>query len=185
MPYLLTAIAFLITVISSLVVLLLALRFLLQWNRRPYDDSLGINQFVFLTSQPLVRPFNRFIPKWRSMELSPPILMWAVEALSLFLIALLSGKALGLGTVLLLALANVIELIIYIYMIALFIQAIMSFVAPYHPAYRFISAFTLPVLAPLQKRVPSLNGFDFSLLIAIVLLQLALILIVAPLRGGF
>lgn len=185
MSYLLTAFGFLINVISGLFVLLLSLRFLLQLVRTPYSDSLGIQQFVFLLTQPLIKPLNRVIPRWRGLELSTPLLTWGISFVSILLINLLVTEASNIATLLLFALGDVIETIIYIYIFSLFIFVLMSFINPNHPLYQFLRVLSSPILNPLQRRVQPINGIDLSVLIALILLQLALILIVAPLKGGF
>jgi len=185
MLYLLSAFSFLLNIILGLLITLLGLRFLLQLNRTPYSDSLGINQFVYLSSQPIIKPFNRFIPRWRSIELAPPMLMWVGELILHLFSLFISDHSSNLIAILSFALGNVIETLIYIFMLSFFIQVIMSFIDPYHPIYRFSSHFNSPLSRPIQQRLPPVNGMDFSVLIAMILLQLGLILLVAPLKGGF
>ncbi|MEP6943556.1 MAG: YggT family protein, partial [Betaproteobacteria bacterium] len=68
---------------------------------------------------------------------------------------------------------------------AIFIQAILSWVAPDGPLAGVLNALTFRVLAPIRRVVPPIGGsLDLSPLIAIVLAQLILILPVAWLEGA-
>jgi len=64
--------------------------------------------------------------------------------------------------------------------VAVFVQALLSWVAPDGPLAGVLNALTFPLLAPVRKIVPPLGGvLDLSPLIVIVLAQLVLILPVA------
>ena len=68
---------------------------------------------------------------------------------------------------------------------AIFIQAILSWVAPDGPLAGVLNALTFRVLAPIRRVVPPIGGsLDLSPLIAIVLAQLLLMLPVAWLEGA-
>ena len=85
------------------------------------------------------------------------------------------------GTVVLaLALYAVIELFkaaVWIVIITVVIQAVMSWFSPDGPLAGFLNAMTFRFLAPIRRFVPLLGGtLDLSPLILIVLLQLVLML---------
>ena len=98
---------------------------------------------------------------------------------------LLFGQGLrgGIVSLLILSIADILYLLAYLYIFALIIQAILSFITPpdqYNPISSFLYRLNEPLLRPIRRRVPPAGGFDFSVLIAIILIQLALILIVDP-----
>jgi YggT family protein len=63
---------------------------------------------------------------------------------------------------------------------AIFVQAILSWIAPDGPLAGVLNALTFRVLAPIRRILPPLGGtLDLSPLIAIVLAQLVLMLPVA------
>jgi YggT family protein len=82
-----------------------------------------------------------------------------------------------------LAALSIVELIkaaLWIMIGAIFIQAILSWVAPDGPLAGVLNALTFRVLAPIRRILPPLGGtLDLSPLIAIVLGQLVLMLPVA------
>lgn len=55
-----------------------------------------------------------------------------------------------------------------------FARVILSFVAPYsqHPAAKLIHDITEPILAPIRRVIPPMGGFDLSVLVVFVILNI-------------
>jgi YggT family protein len=68
---------------------------------------------------------------------------------------------------------DLISLTFDIFIVALFIQAILSWVNPdpYHPVSSLLRNLTFPILRPIQKHVPPIGGIDLSTLIALIALM--------------
>jgi len=67
--------------------------------------------------------------------------------------------------------------VVNLYMVALFVTAIFSWLPPQHRQnefYGFLRAITDPVLGPIRRVVPPVGGVDFSPLLAILLIQIIL-----------
>ncbi len=77
---------------------------------------------------------------------------------------------------------QLVRLSIYVFMVALLLQAVISWVNPHHPVAPFFDAFTRPMLAPLRKVVPLIGGIDISPIFAFLGLQLLLMIPVALLE---
>ena len=78
------------------------------------------------------------------------------------------------------ALVELVKATLWIMIGAIFVQAILSWVAPDGPLAGVLNALTFRVLAPIRRVVPPLGGtLDLSPLIAIVIGQLVLMLPVA------
>jgi YggT family protein len=75
--------------------------------------------------------------------------------------------------VLLAALHRFLQWILYGFMAMLVIEAIFSWVNPHAPLAPFIRALNEPLLRPLRKVVPLVGNLDLSLLVALILLQIA------------
>jgi YggT family protein len=43
-------------------------------------------------------------------------------------------------------------------------------VSPYHPVMRFLIQITEPLLAPIRRNLPVIGGFDFSPMVALLIL---------------
>jgi YggT family protein len=71
--------------------------------------------------------------------------------------------------------------ILYGFMALLIIEVIFSWINPTAPMAPFVRALNEPLLRHLRRVVPNAGGLDFSMLVAVILLQVAQML----LRGLF
>lgn len=171
------AISFLFDAIAGFFSVLLILRFLMQWLRVSFSGQLG--NFVVSTTNWAVKPLRRLIPGWRGLDwaslLAALLLQLALHALLLLLLG--GGELIALNplSLLLLTLRALLRLGIYVFIGALILQAVLSWVNPYSPLAAPVQQLTRPLLAPLQRIVPVISGIDLSLLVAILLLQMLLI----------
>jgi YggT family protein len=108
------------------------------------------------------------------------LLAWVAQCLWLGALTLASSAVFSASLAGMLAALAVVELIkaaLWIMIGAIFIQAILSWVAPDGPLAGVLNALTFRVLAPIRRVLPPLGGtLDLSPLIAIVLGQLVLML---------
>jgi YggT family protein len=180
------ALAFLVDVVFGLVTYALLLRFVMQWQRAPFRNPLG--QAVTALTDWAVKPVRRVVPGFRGVDWSTLGLAWLAQFGWLLALAGLTGS-LGLpGSVVptlgLLAVVELIKAAIWILVIAVFVQAILSWIAPDGPLMGLLNALTFRFLAPIRRLVPPLGGtLDLSPLILIVVLQLVLMLPVRWLEG--
>ena len=81
------------------------------------------------------------------------------------------------------ALADLVELVIVLYIGLVLVRALISFISVErsNPVVPLLFQLTEPVLRPIRKRIPAMGGFDFSPALAILAFMLALALLVAPL----
>ena len=125
------------------------------------------------------------MPGLWGMDLATLTLAWLCEVVLLFaLLALRDVEAGALTTaavfaVLVLAAVKILKMSIYILMVAVIVQAILSWVNPYSPVAPLLNSLTQPLLRPLQKRVPTIANVDLSPLVLIIILQLFLMVPVA------
>ncbi len=68
------------------------------------------------------------------------------------------------------AIGNVLDILLSIYMWVIIIAALVSWVNPdpYNPIVRFLYGVTEPVLRPIRRRLGIFGGIDFSPLIVIL-----------------
>ncbi len=85
--------------------------------------------------------------------------------------------------ILFLALVKLLRLTVYIIMGAVLLQALLSWVNPYHPVAPFFEALARPFLKPFQKAVPPIGGVDITPVLVLIACQLILMLPVAFLEG--
>ena len=75
------------------------------------------------------------------------------------------------------ALRALLRAAIYLIIGVLIVQAILSWVSPYAPAYRLLTPITDVILRPIRRIVPLVANVDISPLIAIIVAQVLLIFI--------
>ena len=178
-----TAIIFLIETIAGLFTVALLVRFLLQWARAAQRNP--ISDFLNALTNFAVRPARRFIPGMWGLDIATLLLAWLTQLLELFLVLELRGFSFGtasgqavLGLVLLAA-VTILRLILYIMMVVVIVQAILSWVNPYSPISPLLNALSRPVLRPFQRRIPTVANVDLSPLIVIIVFQLLLMVPIA------
>ena len=173
------ALKFLLDTALGLLTYAFLLRFAMQWLRAPFRNPVG--QALTALTDWAVKPLRRVLPGFRGLDWSTLLLAWLAQFLWLLAVALLLGGGAPSGTaVAVLALVAVIELLkaaLWLLIIVVFVQAILSWVAPDGPVAGLLNALTYRFLAPVRRMVPPLGGtLDLSPLIVIVLAQLALML---------
>jgi YggT family protein len=168
------ALRFLLNIIFALIVYSALLRFIMQWLRAPFRNPLG--QAVAALTDWAVKPLRKVLPGFRGLDWASLIVAWVAQLA--WLLAALSGPLAGA-----LAALSVIELLkaaLWILIVAVFLQALLSWVAPDGPLAGVLNALTFRFLAPIRRTIPPLGGvLDLSPLIVIVLAQLVLMLPVA------
>lgn len=175
------ALQFLLDAFFKLFIYTLLLRFYMQVFRAPFRNPLG--QFVVAFTDFLVKPTRRVIPGVSGVDWATLLLAWIAQALLVSLSFALRGAMFSGSVPMLLAAASLVELLkvsIYLLMIAVFVQAILSWVSPYGPLAPVLGALTGPFLNPIRRHLPLLGGqIDLSPLIVIVVCQLVLMVPVA------
>ena len=173
------AVKFLLDTAFGLLTYAFLLRFAMQWLRAPFRNPVG--QALTALTDWAVKPLRRVLPGFRGLDWSTLLLAWLAQFLWLLAVGWLLGSGGLSGTaVAALALVAAIELLkaaLWLLIIVVFVQAILSWVAPDGPVAGLLNALTYRFLAPVRRIVPPLGGtLDLSPLIVIVLAQLALML---------
>ena len=180
--YLTNPLIFLVEVIFQLYILAVLLRFLLQWTRADFNNS--ISQFVVRITSPVLVPMRRVIPSVRGKDTASLVLAWLLKTLELLLVFLLGKGSFMPALALLVAIPALLEFIINIFIAAIIMQAILSWVTidTYSPIVDILNSLSNPVLRPFRKLLPATSGFDFSPVVAILALMLLKMLLLPPLK---
>jgi len=183
------ALEFLLHTVLGLFTLAVLLRFYLQLTNAPFHNQ--FSQAVVSLTNFAVRPLRRIIPSWSGLDLSTLVLAFLAQLLlqlaTLWLrdFPLLVAGHLIVSALVGLAFVGLLKFSITIFLYAVLLQAILSWVNPYTPLAPVLDALTAPLLNPLRKRIPMAGGIDFSPLIIFIAAELLLILLVAPLEQQF
>ncbi len=173
---------FIIDSLFSLYILAVLLRFLLQWCGADFYNP--ISQFLVKATHPPLKLLRRFVPSIGKIDTSSLVLVLSLQMLADFSILLLKGVALNIGALTILSLTQLISLLINIFVYAIFARAILSWMNPgmFGAASSILHSLTEPVLNLCRKFIPDLGGIDLSPLAALMLLQLAKMVVLPPLH---
>ena len=174
---------FLIQTLFGLYIIVVMLRLMLQWVRADFYNP--ISQFIVKVTNPPLKPLRRIIPGWGGIDLASVLLLIALQMIELFLVNLAVGLSSGISGLFIQSIAGLLDLMINVFIGAILIQVILSWVAPgsYNPLIGLVHKVAEPLLAPARRILPTVSGIDFSPLVALIVLQLLKILLVAPLAN--
>ena len=173
---------YLISTIFGIYILIVALRFLLQWVRADFYNP--VSQFIVKATNPPLRFLRRWIPGYKGIDFPSILLMLVLQMIEVSLLSLIGlGRIPSFPGLLLLGFAEILQLIIYIFFFSIIIQIILSWVNPgaYNPATVILYKLNEPLLRPARRLIPPLSGLDFSPMVVLILLQLVIILFIRPL----
>ena len=173
--------AFLLDTLLGLFSLALLLRFLMQLLRAPYRNP--FSPFLIALTDFLVRPARRVIPGFRGMDLATLLLAWLTQLLLLAGVHALRGydfsSSLGiaLAGLSLLAAVEIVKMLLYIIMVAVIVQALLSWISPDSPIAPVLDSFTRPFLRGIRARIPPIGNVDLSPLFVLIIIQLLLFVV--------
>ena len=180
--YMTDPIIFLIDTLFSLYILAVLLRFLLQWCGADFYNP--ISQFLVKVTHPPLRILRRFVPSIGKIDTSSLILVLSLQMLADFSILLLKGVTINIGALTIFSITQLVSLLINVFIFAVFARAILSWLNPgtFNAASSILATLTEPLLDICRKVIPDLGGIDLSPLAALLLLQLAKMVILPPLH---
>ena len=168
---------FIITTLFSLYILAVMLRFLLGLVRADFYNP--ISQFLVRITNPLLIPLRKILPGFGKVDVAAIVLMLVLSVAMLLVIVLLRGTAVSVLPLLLMAVGELVMLAINVFLVAIIVQVIISWINPgsYSPVNALLHSLTAPVLRPVQRIIPPLSGIDLSPLFALIGLQVLKMLI--------
>jgi len=182
------ALAYLIDVFFGLFTYTLLMRLAMQWMRAPFRNPLG--QAVMALTDWIVKPLRRILPGFRGVDWATVIAAFVFQFAWLLALQLTFGPGfalfgVGFAFLLLATIIALVKALLWLVIVVVFAQAILSWVAPDGPLAGVLNALTFPVLRPVRRVVPPIGGtLDLSPLIVIVVAQLILITIVPWLESS-
>lgn len=181
--YLSNPLIFLVQVIFGLYALVVMLRFLLQAVRADFYNPLS--QFIVKATSPLLNPLRRVVPPIRNKDTASLVLAWLVLAVEMLLVFLIAGQGFQPLAALLLAIPELVELTINIFLYGILIVVIISWINPggYNPAIGLLQSLTEPLLRPARSLIPPMGGLDLSPMVVMIGLVLLKMLLIPPLKG--
>jgi YggT family protein len=171
------AIVFLISALAHLYLLVLLLRLVMPWLGADFRNPLA--QAILKLTSPLVIPVRRVVPPIGRLDTATVIVAFAIQYLTILLIAVIKSWPLGVVPIAVTAAVNLIILTLRLFAYAIIVRVLLSWFAAgtYNPATAIIHALTEPVLRPFRRLMPPMGGLDLSPLFAMLILFALSILI--------
>jgi YggT family protein len=128
----------------------------------------------------LILPLRRVLPPIGKIDTATVVAVLAVASLRTFAVLALAGE--GVGDVILflrITLVDLAEMVLKIYLFAMLLYALTSFVSPggYAPGVRLLGQLCEPILKPVRKVIPPIGQIDFSVLWVSIAISALLVLL--------
>jgi len=171
---------YLIETIFGLYLLVVMLRFLLQWVRADFYNP--ISQGIVVLTNPPLKVLRRIIPGWFGIDFASLVLLLLLAITKTYLIQWMLGRGPAFPGVLVFSLGVLLQYLVWILIIAVIVRIVASWLATsYNPVLGLLDSLTEPIMSPARRILPPFGGIDFSPILVIVFLNLTRLLIVEPL----
>jgi len=179
--YLVDAAMFLVDTILGFYITIIILRLLLQATQADFYNP--ISQMVIRLSNPSIGYLSRLLPTIWKIDMAIIFVALLLEGGRIGIIILLEGGQPRIAGLAVEALANLLRLSIWIFIFAIFLRAILSWVSTSinHPIFRLAVSLTEPLMQPVRRFLPNTHPIDISPIVLFIILMLARKLIVQPL----
>lgn len=171
---------FLIDTLFSLYIAIVMIRLLLGLARADFYNP--FSQFIVTATNPLIVPLRRLLPPVGKVDTAALVILVILKLIQVSLLLLLKDQAPAFLPIIGHVIKELLSLAVYIYIFAIIIQAVMSWVNPSasiggNPMVALLSSLTRPIVEPLSRIIPKMGMIDLSPLAALLLLQIVLIII--------
>jgi YggT family protein len=159
------AIRYIVDTLLWLLTLAFLLRFLLQLVRADFRDPLA-DAIVRVTNW-LILPLRKLLPPVGKIDTATVVAIIAVASARTAVVFWLTGGGFTDPVLFLrVTLIGLVDLTLRVYLFALLLYWLTSFVTPggYAPGVRVLSQLCEPVLKPVRRLIPPIGQIDFSVL---------------------
>ncbi|RVU83602.1 YggT family protein [Leucothrix sargassi] len=172
---------FLVQTLFSLYTSAIIIRFLLGYARADFYNPLS--QFIVKITNPVLVPARRFVPSVGKLDTSAVLVAYILIFIKSLLLSNMLGANLGIAGLLVMSVGDLISSVIWIYIIALIIMAVISWIgsASGNPVVPLIQSLTSPLVTPARRVIPPVGMMDFSPMVVMLGLYILLIIV----RGIF
>jgi YggT family protein len=159
------AVRYIVDTLLWLLTLAFVLRLLFQLVRADFRDPMA-DAIVRVTNW-LILPLRKLLPPIGKVDTATVVAVLLVAAIRSVATFLLAGFGLGNWIqILRMTVLDLAGLVLRVYLFALLLYWLTSFVSPggYAPGVRLLSQLCEPVLKPVRKIIPPIGKIDFSVL---------------------
>jgi YggT family protein len=172
------AVIYIVDTLLWLLTLAFLLRLLFQLVRADFRDPMA-DAIVRITNW-LILPLRKLLPPIGKVDTATVFAVLLIACLRSFVIIALSGQQIGdIELFLRITLVDLVRLVLNVYLFALLLYALTSYVSPggYAPGVRLLAQLCEPILRPVRKIIPPIGQIDFSVLWVSIIIGALLVLI--------
>ena len=172
------AIRYIVDILLWLLTLAFVLRLLFQWVRADFRDPLA-DAIVRVTNW-LILPLRRLLPPIGKVDTATVIAVLLVASIHTVVTFAFAGEGFNDAWLLLrITAVGLADLILRVYLFALLLYALTSFVSPggYAPGVRLLGQLCEPILKPVRRVIPPIGQIDFSVLWVSIVIGAVLVLL--------
>ena len=172
------ALRYIVDTLLWLLTLAFLLRLLFQLVRADFRDPMA-DAIVRVTNW-LILPLRHILPPIGKVDTATVVAVLAIACARTLALLALSGAGMAFPLVFLrITLVDLCDLTLRIYLFALLLYWLTSFVTPggYAPGVRLLSQLCEPVLKPVRRMIPRIGQIDFSVLWLSIAIGACLILL--------
>ena len=127
---------------------------------------------VVRITDPVLNPLRQVLRPYRNLDFAAFATAWVAHMGAAAVYAIAVGIPLNLFHILNDSLHATLSLVVWIFLIAIFLSIVMSWIAPnvYSPAANIAREVAEPLLTPARRILPPLGGLDLSPMITIAVL---------------
>jgi len=159
------AIRYIVDMLLWLLLLAFVLRLLFQLVRADFRDPMA-DAIVRVTNW-LILPLRKVLPPIGKIDTATVVAVLLAAATRTFILMAMAGAGVGDGVAFLrFTLLDLVGLVLRVYLFAMLIYWLTSFVSPggYAPGVRLLAQVCEPILKPVRRVIPRIGQIDFSVL---------------------
>jgi len=172
------AIRYIVDTLLWLLTLAFLLRLLFQFVRADFRDPMA--DAIVRATNWLILPLRRLLPPIGKVDTATVVAVVAIASARTAVLLALDRAGFGDGLVFLrITVVGLVDLTLRIYLFALLLYWLTSFVTPggYAPGVRLLAQLCEPILKPVRRIIPPIGQIDFSVLWVSIAIGALLILL--------
>jgi YggT family protein len=174
------AIRYIVDILLWLLLLAFVLRLLFQLVRADFRDPMA-DAIVRVTNW-LILPLRKLLPPVGKVDTATVLAVLLIACIRTLILLALAGGGVGAGdwiVFLRITLLDLVGLVLRVYLFAMLLYWLTSFVSPsgYAPGVRLLAQLCEPILKRVRRVIPPIGQIDFSVLWVSILIGALLVLL--------
>lgn len=171
---------FLISTLLGIYIILLLLRLILGIVRADFLNPLS--QTIIMLTNPPLQILRKALPPFGRVDIAAIALVILLQFVEIWLRLAIIGVGIDPGAVLIISIREILVTTVWILIISLVIEVVLSWLQPggtasRHPVARLVFNINQPLLGPIRRILPNTGMIDFSPMAALILLYVVLIIV--------